>query len=175
MTLPAEASRVPSDDGVVTFGPRVRGRVLAALPSTALVVCLVVLGLTEPTSWLAWVLLVTQLPMAVIRWLAVRAARRQPWALRVDADGVRWRPDGPLARWSRIAGIEVHRAEGWRRLLPHRDQVLLVTHAAADFARRAGTRPTGYAIRLDEVRASAEEVVAACRPFTDAPAGLRLR
>ena len=77
--------------------------------------------------------------------------------------------------WASIAILEVHQARGLRRLLPHWNRVLLVNHAGADFARRAKTRPIGRSVLLDQVRATPQEVVAALRRFTDAPAGLRLR
>lgn len=175
MTLPAEASGASTDAGVVTFPTRVGSRVRSALVSTTLVVAVAVLGAVEPREWVAWLLLVSQLPMAVIRWLVVREARRQPWALRVDGSGVWWSPQGPPMLWASVASIEVHQARGLRRLLPHWNRVLLVDHAGADFARRAKTRPIGRSVLLDQVRATPQAVVAACRPFTDAPAGLRLR
>ena len=77
--------------------------------------------------------------------------------------------------WASIASIEVQQARGLRRLLPHWNRVLLVNHAGADFARRSKTRPIGRSVLLDQVVATPHEVVAACRPFTDAPASLRSR
>lgn len=175
MTLPAQASEAPRDAEVVTFPPKVRSRVRSALISSALVACVAVLGAVEPREWVAWLLLVSQLPMAVIRWLVVRDAHRQPWALRVDASGVWWSPKGPSLPWASLASIEVHQARGMGRLLPHWNRVLLINHAEADFARRAKTRPVGRSVLLDQVGATPEAVVAAFRRFTDAPTGLRLR
>ena len=77
--------------------------------------------------------------------------------------------------WASIATIEVQEARGLRRLLPHWNRVLLINHAGADFARHAKTRPIGRSVLLDHVRATPQEVIEAFRPFTDAPAGLRLR
>jgi hypothetical protein len=159
----------------VTFPVKVGSRVRSALVSTTLVVTVAVLGAVEPREWVAWLLLVSQLPMAVIRWLVVREALRRPWALRIDELGVWWSPNGSPMPWASLARIEVHQAHGLHRLLPHWHRVLLVNHAEADFARRANTRPGGRSVLLDEVRATPQAVVAACRRFTDAPAGLRLR
>jgi len=173
--VPIEASGALTGADVVTFPPRTGSRVRSALLSTALVVAVTVLGAIEPHDWVAWLLLVGQLPMAVIRWLVVGQARRQPWTLRLDGAGIWWNPQGPPMLWASVATIEVHQARGLRRLLPHWDRVLLVDHAGADFARRARTRPIGRSVLLDQVRATPQEVVAAFRHFTDAPAGLRLR
>ena len=175
VTVPVEASSAPTGAEIVTFAPRIGSRVRSALISTALVVVVAVLGVIEPHEWVAWLLLVSQLPMAVIRWLVVREAHRRPWALRVDESGVWWSPQGPPMLWASIASIEVHQAHALRRLLPHWNRVLLVNHAGADFARRAKARPIGRSVLLDQVRANPQEVVAAFRRFTDAPAGLRLR
>lgn len=133
----------------------------SALASTALVVGVAVLGVIEPHQWVAWMLLVLQLPSAVIRWRVVREARRQRWALRVDGSGVWWSPQGPPMPWAALATIEVQQARGLPRLLPHRNRVLLVDHAGADFARRAQTRPIGRSVMLDHVRATPEAMVAA--------------
>lgn len=140
-----------------------------------LILAVAVLGAVEPRDLVPWLLLVSQLPMAVIRWLAVKEARRQPWALRADEAGVWWSPQGPPMAWASIASIEVQGARGLRRLLPHWNRVVLVSHAGADFAHRAKTRPIGRRVLLDHVRATPQEVVAALRTFTDAPVGLRLR
>jgi len=160
---------------VVTFPPRVGSRVRSALVPTMLVVAVAVLGVAEPREWVAWLLLAGQLPMAVLRWLVVREAGRQPWGLRLDTVGVWWSPQGPLMPWASVASIEVQQARGLRRLLPHWNRVLFVSQAGADFARRAKTRPIGRSVLLDQVRATPRAVVAACRHFTDAPAALRLR
>ncbi len=173
VTLPAGASTGPDDAETVLFATRVGSRVRSALASSVLVVGIAVLAATDPAGWVAWVLLVTQLPMAVIRWLVVREARRQPWSLRVAASGVCWRPEGPSLPWASVASIEIRRARGLRRLLPHGDRLLLVNHVEADFARRAKTRPLGRAVLLDQVRATPSELVAVFRRFTDAPVGGR--
>lgn len=164
-----------SDAEAVTFATKVGSRVRSALLSSTLVAGVAVLGAMEPREWVPWLLLVGQLPMAVLRWLAVREIRRQPWALRVDGSGIWWTPDEPPLPWALVASIEVHQAQGLRRLLPHWNRVLLINHAEADFARRAGTRPVGRGIMLNQVRATPQALVTAFRRFTNAPAGLRSR
>ena len=175
VTLPAGASGAVSGADVVTFPPRIGSRVRSALVSTVLILAVAVLAAVEPRDLVPWLLLVSQLPMAVTRWLAVREARRQLWALRADEAGVWWSPQGPPMPWASIASIEVQGARGLRRLLPHWNRVVLVSHAGADFAHRAKTRPVGRSVLLDHIRATPQEVVAAFRPFTDVPVGLRLR
>lgn len=88
MTPAITVSGVPRDAEVVTFPPKVGSRIRLALVPSTLVVSVAVLGVREPHEWVAWLLLVGQLPMAVIRWLAVREARRQPWALRIEVESV---------------------------------------------------------------------------------------
>ncbi|GAA1830125.1 hypothetical protein GCM10009714_09400 [Microlunatus capsulatus] len=175
MTSDAAASEDPGHPETATFAPKVGTRVRSALFSSVLIILVAVPGVMEPREWIAWVVLVSQLPIAVARWRIVGAAHRQPWALRVDESGVRWGPEGPLMPGGSVASIEVHQARGLRKVLPNWNRVVVVSHADADFARRAGTRPHGRGILLDEVRATPEAIVASMRPFTDAPAGLRLR
>lgn len=72
VTLPADASGAADGDQVVKYTPKIGSRVRSALVSTVLVLAVAVLGAVEPRDWVPWVLLVSQLPMAVIRWLVVR-------------------------------------------------------------------------------------------------------
>lgn len=170
------APPAPTGTGRVDFPQRLTGRIASALVRTALVLFALGLALDEPSpSWSTWAVPLLLLPTTVFPWLVVWGAWRSPWALRVDGEGVRWSPTGHVVPWSDVAEIEVRVARGLRRLLPHVSCVLLVTPAQAHFARRAGTRPIGYVVRLGHVRATPEALVAAFRPFTAAPARLRLR
>ena len=70
---------------------------------------------------------------------------------------------------AKVAEIHVYVAFGLGRLLPHLNRITLIEPAAASVAKRAGARPLGHTIRLSQVKASPQSILASLRRFTDAP------
>jgi hypothetical protein len=95
-------------------------------------------------------------------------ARRHPWAVRIDSAGVTWSDSTTHRPWSEVAELRVVRP---RRALAalRMPGVRLVSHAEADFAARASSRPAGYLIDARQVQATPEEMVAAISRFVRLP------
>jgi hypothetical protein len=154
----------------IRFASRPWGYLSPALPQLLIVAGCIALLVLDSSNWIAWVLLLPSGGLAGARLLALRHAIRIRWLITVGPDGVRWNDTGAHVTWLEVAQIRVFVATGWRRLLPHLpNRVVLVTPAEADFAARARSRPIGRSIFLSRVAAGPEAVVDALRQFTDAP------
>ena len=154
----------------VRFRPRLRGALLRLLPYLVVVPWLAWFSISGPNRGSFILVLLVTAGFAVIRLLELRHLVRSGWAVELDPDAVHWHRYGDTLPWSRVGEIRVFMARGWRRLLPHRpDRVVLVTVAEADFAARARSRALGSPIYLHQVRATAAQVTEAVRRFTDVP------
>lgn len=154
----------------IRFRSRPWGYLSPALPQLVIVGGCIVLLLLDPSSWIAWILLLPSGALAVARLLALRHAIRIRWLITVGPDGVRWNDTDTHMTWPEVAQIRLFVATGWRRLLPHLpDRVVLVTPTEAHFAAKARSRPIGRSIFLSRVAAEPEAVLDALQRFTDAP------
>lgn len=154
----------------VRFRPRVRAQVLGLVPYAVVLVVLAVTDLDPVPGWVRWLIPLLLVVSAAMRVVFLWLVLRQPWGVLLDADGVHWYKFGRHLGWSQVAEVRVFAARGWRRALPHRpDRVVLVTAAELDFAARARSRPLGHTVDTSEVKATAEQIAAAVRRFTDAP------
>lgn len=142
----------------------------ALVPYAVILVMLTFTDLDPAPWWVVWLILLIIAASATIRVLSLWLVLRQRWGVMLDADGVHWYKSGDHLSWLQVAEVRVSIARGWRRILPHMaDRVVLVTHAEADFAARARSRPLGHTIDTSKVRADAEQITAAVRRFTAAP------
>ena len=154
----------------VRFRPRVRAQVLGLVPYVVIFVMLTAMDLDPSPWWVRWLVLLVAAASVAVRVVSLWLVLHQRWGVILDAGGVHWCRSGHHLPWSHVAEVRLFIARGWRRGLPHLpDRVVLVTRAEADFALRARSRAVGHTISTSEVRATAEQLVAGVRRFTDAP------